>query len=169
MKKSILYFILLIISISCQKKSSEFVSASDQSHLVNEDTVIDSKNTQENIIHTPIDPPQSGKKWMECEDKGGDMGIGFTTECRWYNYDLEEAYLAFKEKNKHNDDGKFLEKQMPKSNYKATFKEYPIFIDYQYSDKNTLKAELLFPGGETDITFKKANGEVITTVVASPD
>lgn len=169
MKKSILYFILLMIMISCKEKSTKFVTDSNKTPSVYKDRIITSKKTQENTFSTSVDPRKTGKKRIECEDQGGDMEIGFTTECRWYNYELEEAYLAFKEKNKNNDDGKFLENQMPKSNYRATFKEYPVSIDYHYSEKNTLKTELLFPGGVTYITFKKANNDVITTVVASPD
>lgn len=109
------------------------------------------------------------KKSVKCEDKGGNMELGFTTECIWENYTFEEAYLAFKEKHKDNDDGKFLERKMPKANYEATFKEYPLAVDYQYSGKNELHIEILFPGGVTFITFKKMEKGVKSIVVHSPD
>lgn len=120
-------------------------------------------------IATPKIPEKPIEKSVKCEDKGGNMELGFTTECFWENYNLEESYLAFKEKYKDNDDGKFLETKIPKANYKATFKEYPLAVDYKFKGKNQLDIEILFPGGVTFITFKNIAKGVKTIVVHSPD
>lgn len=172
MKKSIIFFFLLIISMSCKEKTSELNSNSEKIQNTSKDSAIVSpKDSAENTTQPKptIDKPKTLEKTVDCEDKGGNMEIGFTTECFWENYTLEETYLAFRKEFKDNDDGKFLEEKMPKANYKATFKEYPLAVDYKYSGGNELKIEILFPGGVTFITFKKVDENVITTIVASPD
>lgn len=170
MKKIV--FILLIISISCKEKTSETVSNTVKIQNISKDTAaIPVKDSAENLSkqNPTVNASKLVKKSVKCEDKGGNMEIGFTTECFWENYTFEETYIVFKEKYKNNDDGKFLEEKMPKANYKATFKEYPLYVDYKYSGKDELNIEILFPGGVTFITFKKEDNGVKTTTVHSPD
>ena len=158
---------------SCQEKNSETKSIENQKIDSERDDSLKSvvqirpeDSAQTSTAKTSEKPIQ---KSVKCEDKGGNMEIGFTTECFWENYTFEEAYLAYKEKYKNDDDGKFLESKMPKANYKATFKEYPLEVDYKYSGKNKLDIEIFFPGGVTFITFKKEDNGVKTTTVHSPD
>lgn len=169
MKKIV--FFLLIISISCKEKTSESISNFEKVQNTKDSVAISVKDSVENLIkeNPTVDASKPVKKTVNCEDKGGNMEIGFTTECFWKNYTFEETYLAFKEKYKDNDDGKFLEEKMPKANYKATFKEYPLYVDYKYSGKDELNIEILFPGGVTFITFKKMEKGVKTIAVHSPD
>ena len=109
------------------------------------------------------------QKTINCKDKGGDMAIGFTTECLYENYTLEEAYQKFKEENKKNDDGKFLADHLPKNDIDIPFEEYPISVKYSILKQGNLKIELLFPGGQTSITFKKNEKGIKITTVNSPD
>lgn len=158
---------------SCHEKNKETKISENQEIKVKENDSVKSlsqikpedsaQNQTPKISEKPIE------KSVKCEDKGGNMELGFTTECFWENYTFEETYLAFKEKYKNNDDGKFLEEKMPQANYKATFKEYPLFVDYKYSGKDELNIEILFPGGVTYITFKKMGKGVKTIAVHSPD
>ena len=158
---------------SCNEKNKETNLSENQTVQVSENDSVKSSvqikhqdSAQTSTAKTSEKPIQ---KSVKCEDKGGNMEIGFTTECFWENYTFEEAYLAYKEKYKNDDDGKFLESKMPKANYKATFKEYPLEVDYKYSGKNKLDIEIFFPGGVTFITFKKEDNGVKTTTVHSPD
>ena len=108
-------------------------------------------------------------KYVECKDKGGNMENGFVTECTYANQDLNEAYNAFRERNKDNDDGKFLEKEMPSAKHTAGFNDYPISVTYTYPKQNILEVEILFPGGVTIINFKKEKNDVRVNVNHSPD
>ncbi|TDX86549.1 hypothetical protein [Epilithonimonas xixisoli] len=119
--------------------------------------------TPDNIIN--CFPP----KYLECKDKGGNMENGFVTECLYKNHNLEKAYKAFREKNKANDDGKFLEKEMPIDKHTAGFNDYPISVTYTYPKQTILEVEILFPGGVTIINFKKEKDNVKVNVNHSPD
>lgn len=158
---------------SCHEKNQETNISENQDIKVKENDSVKSLSQIKPEDSAQNQTPKiSGKpieKTVKCEDKGGNMELGFTTECFWENYTFEETYLAFKEKYKNNDDGKFLEEKMPQANHKATFKEYPLAVDYKYSGKNELNIEILFPGGVTFITFKKIEKGVKTIVVHSPD
>jgi len=110
-------------------------------------------------------PPKS----VNCKDVGGNMENGFLTECVYKNYNLTEAYNEFRQRNKTNDDGMFLEANMPASNYKAALKEYPTSVNYVYSNANMLEVEILFPGGVTTITFKAEDDDVRISTNHSPD
>ncbi|MCD9854414.1 hypothetical protein LUD75_06840 [Epilithonimonas sp. JDS] len=109
------------------------------------------------------------KKTIVCKDQGGDMETGYVTECLYKNYNLAEAYDAFRKSNNSNDDGKYLEKQMPKAKHIASFEECPISVTYTYPKQNMLELELLFPGGVTIIKFNDEKDKVIVTVNHSPD
>lgn len=169
MKKIV--FFLLIISISCKEKTNESVSHPEKIQNTKDSVAISVKDSAENLIkeNPTVDASKPVKKTVKCEEKGGNMEIGFTTECLWENYTLEETYFAFKEKHKNNDEEKFLESKMPQANHKATFKEYPLSVDYKYSGKDELNIEILFPGGVTFITLKKMENGVKSIVVHSPD
>ena len=116
--------------------------------------------------------PQSSSlnhsKKIDCVDKGGSMENGFTTECFYENYTLESAYLNFRKSNLNNDDGKFLEEEMPKKVWSKKA-EYPIETQYSYPKPTTLKVDLIFPGGETEIIFSEENSGVKITTISSPD
>lgn len=104
---------------------------------------------------------------ISCEDKGGDMENGFVEVCLFENYDFSSAYTDYKERNKGNDDGRFLENSMPNQNLIKKFKESHILTaSYSYRSKDILEIDLSFDGGNTTIVFedlKNANSIKITT------
>lgn len=150
--------------ISCEKKENE---VSKSVVKLSDSMLIKPANQNQEIKEIPIKAQKL--KTIDCQDKGGDMENGFVRECTYKNYKLDEAYNAFRERNKANDEGKFLEERMPTSKYIASFKEYPISVTYTYPKQHILEAEMLFPGGVTTIIFKTEKDNVIVTTNNSPD
>lgn len=89
-----------------------------------------------------------------CEDEKGSMEEGFSTTC-FVNENLEKAYEIFIKESQINEI-EFLQKKFPLSNVNYTKKGVEIL--YKKS-KNNLNIELLFPGGETFITFTYQNNK----------
>jgi len=119
---------------------------------------------------TPEIPTKALKlKTVDCKDKGGNMENGFVTECLYKNYDLTEAYNDFRERNKDNEDGKYLEKKMPSGKHTAGFSDYPISVTYTYPKQHILDIEIFFPGGLTIINFNKEKDDVKVNITHSPD
>ncbi|MBF8456883.1 hypothetical protein IV494_06770 [Kaistella sp. G5-32] len=165
------YLILLLLyaffSYACTEK--EVVENQPSRSAVKiQDSFFQQNNLSSKNIPSKVLPVKL-KKTINCKDKGGDMAIGFSTECLYENYTLEQAYQKFKEENKNNDDGKFLADHLPKNNIDIPFEEYPISAKYSILKQGNLKIELLFPGGLTYITFKKIENGVKITTVNSPD
>lgn len=106
---------------------------------------------------------------VKCVDKGGDMENGFTEECVYNKSTLAQAYASFRLRNIQNDNGKYLEANMPRKELKTSLKEYPTSVVYQYPSQETLYIEINFPGGVTYITFKQQGSSVMVTTVNSPD
>ncbi|MFV0604363.1 MAG: hypothetical protein ACK5NK_00855 [Niabella sp.] len=102
---------------------------------------------------------------INCSDKGGSMEDGFVTECIYKNYSLKDAYNHFREKNKSNDDGKYLEEAIPVKKFTKRFNKNRVTVVYNIPNKDMLQVELLFDGGTTSITFKKDISKTIVTAV----
>lgn len=185
--KKIINIVLMTLMICCQEKKDvsievkgeELIAQNQKTETPKEiESEEDSTKTiaPPNAIpvKVPEIPPQKPidcfpPKSIECKDKGGDMENGFITECLYKNYYLEEAYNAFRERHIADDEGKYLEKKMPGSKHIARFKDYPISATYTYPQQNTLKVEILFPGGVTTMIFKTEENDVIVTTNNSPD
>lgn len=184
--KKILFLSLIILTFSCKEKQRKTIATKENNgnpakenittHEVKKST-IDSIKAPKPQVTIPVKIPETPDKiincfppkYVECKDKGGDMENGFVTECTYGNQDLNEAYNAFRERNKDNDDGKFLEKEMPSSKHTASFKEYTISVTYNYPKQNILEVEILFSGGVTIINFKKEKNDVKVNINHSPD
>jgi rRNA-processing protein FCF1 len=89
-----------------------------------------------------------------CEDQKGNMEYGFVTNC-YINENLKEAYKIFITESQINEI-KYLKKDLPLQDTKYTIKEAEV---YYKNKENTLRIELLFPGGETFITFTSKNNK----------
>ena len=163
MKKTLILNIILLM-ISCEKKENTVLKSDLK---LSDSTQIKSVNHNEEIKKIPVKAQKL--KTVDCKDKGGDMENGFVKECLYKNYNLDEAYNAFRERNKANDDGKYLEKKMPTGKHTAGFSDYPISATYNHPKQNILKVEILFPGGVTTIIFKTEKDGVIVTTNNSPD
>lgn len=186
MMKKILFISLISFVFSCEKKQEKNLSADEKirNSPIEKPNIAEDKKSFEDSIKIPkpavivphkIDeikiepikcfPPQS----IDCKDKGGNMENGFVTECIYKNYGLSEAYQLFREQNKDNEDGKFLEKQLPPDKHTVVFNDYPISVTYTYPKPNTLEIEIFFQGGVTTITFKEDKESVKVTTNHSPD
>lgn len=172
--------LFILFLISCEKKQNQnpgnnqntAVSQNRKTDVFFQKMVTDSGKSVGQSLHegdqakiTSALTPKS----VDCKDVGGNMDNGFVTECIYKNYNLTEAYNEFRQRNKTNDDGMFLEAKMPASNYKAALKEYPTSVNYVYSNANMLEVEILFPGGVTTITFKAEDDDVRISTNHSPD
>lgn len=148
-----LIYIFLIISLftSCKKEQKNSIIE------IKTDTIL------------PLKESAKTQSSVECNDKGGDMENGFITECFFKNFTLEKAYHTYIERNKDNDDGKWLEPKLPLNDTVKDGTEYPISIIYKYSGKRELTIDLIFPGGETTITFTEKAGSVNVVANHSPD
>lgn len=185
--KIILNTVFVLLLFSCGDKQSTNLEAKGKSTVTQSDTAkiltqkkpsSDSTTEMETPAPIPEKVPQKIEpkpiscfppKIVECKDKGGDMENGFVTECTYRKQNLDEAYNAFREQNKANDEGKYLETKLPSSKHMASFKEYPISVTYNYPKQNILEVEILFPGGVTSINFKTEKDDVIVTTTNSPD
>lgn len=152
-----LLYVVLIISLltSCEKEQKNSIIGNQKEVKI--DTIL------------PLKESAKTQSSVECTDKGGDMENGFITECFFKNATLEQAYYAYIERNKDNDDGKYLEAKLPKTDFLKDGTEYPISIVYKYYEKKELTVDLLFPGGETKITFTEKAGSVNIITIHSPD
>ena len=185
--KIILNTVFVLLLFSCgdkqttnlETKGKSTVAQSDKATILPQKTPSsDSTTSLETPAPIPVKVPQKIEdkpiacfppKIVECKDKGGDMENGFVTECTYRNQNLDEAYNAFRERNKANDEGKYLEKKMPTGKHIAGFSDYPISVTYSYPKQNILEIEILFPGGVTTIIFKTEKDDVIVTTNNSPD
>ena len=185
--KIILNTVFVLLLFSCGDKQTTNLETKGKSTVAQSDTATilpqktpssDSTTALETPAPIPVKVPQKIEnkpiscfppKIVECKDKGGDMENGFITECLYKNYYLEEAYKAFRERHKADDEGKYLENKMPVSKHITRFKDYPISATYTYPQQNTLKVEILFPGGVTTMIFKTEENDVIVTTNNSPD
>lgn len=153
--KSLYIVLLFSLFISCKEEEKNKIIENQKE--IKADTILPVKETAEKQLS------------VECIDKGGDMENGFITECLFKNATLEQAYYAYIERNKDNDEGKYLEAKFPKTDFLKDGTEYPISIVYKYSGKVELTVDLLFPGGETTITFTEKNDGVKVVANHSPD
>lgn len=185
--KMILNTVFVLLLFSCGDKQTKNLEAKGKSTVTQSDTATilpqktpssDSIIAMETPATIPVKVPQKIEpkpiscfppKIVECKDKGGDMENGFVTECTYRNQNLDEAYNAFRERNKANDEGKYLENKLPTSKHIANFKEYPISVTYTYPKQNILEVDILFPGGVTYINFKQEKNDVKVSINHSPD
>ena len=153
--KSLYIVLLFSLFISCKEEQKNTITENKKE--IKTDTILPIKETFEKQLS------------VECIDHGGDMENGFITECFFKNATLEEAYQTYTELNKDNDDGKYLEIKLPKTDFFKDGSEYPISIDYKYSGKNKLTIDLFFPGGGTTIIFTEKADGVKAITNHSPD
>ena len=184
--KKILFLGLIILMFSCEEKQVKTNVAQQNQTISTKENITTlevKKSTGDSVkapkpqVIIPVKIPETPDsiikcfppKSVECKDKGGNMENGFVTECTYANQSLNEAYNAFRERNKDNDDGKFLEKEMPSGKHIAGFNDYPISVTYTYPKQNILEVDILFPGGVTIINFKKEKDDVRVNINHSPD
>lgn len=185
--KKVINIVLMTLLICCQEKKEVSIEVKEEEKIAqNQKTETPKEKISERDSTKTIAPPDAipvkvpqiapqkpiecfPPKNIECKDKGGDMENGFVTECLYKNYGLQEAYIKFRERNGDNDNGKFLEHKMPLDKHISKFQGYPTSVSYNYYNQNTLKVEVLFPGGVTTIVFKTEKNDVIVTTNNSPD
>ncbi len=92
------------------------------------------------------------KQKIICEDQIGNMEVGFITNC-YINENLIAAYKIFITESNINEI-EYLKKDIPLKDVKYIIKE--VEVNY-WNKENTLRIELLFPGGETFIVFTNKN------------
>ncbi|MBW0435665.1 hypothetical protein HGB47_18835 [Leptospira yasudae] len=109
------------------------------------------------------DQTSTSKDGAVCKNLGGDMENGFKTRCIYKNKELKAAYESFIQTD---EDGKYLQKQIPQSD--LTKGEDPT-VEYKWQQKSKLSVTLTFPGGVTTIRFeeKGKNTEILKHM--SPD
>lgn len=157
-----LFYALAALSLSaaCQQHTSSTATAA-------KDTLVKNDTAQKTAL-IASDTLQANVK-IDCTDKGGDMENGFLQECVFHTADLNEAYRLYRRRNADNDDGKYLEQELPKTDTTKIHEESQITVKYTYSNIKSLTIDLLFPGGETSITLTKDEATIKISTLHSPD
>ncbi|MFD2595296.1 hypothetical protein [Sphingobacterium griseoflavum] len=156
--------------ISCNEVTKNAKDTGGLEHVVQDrERPNDRKEHTNDSLVVPTDRNARLPVHETCQEPYGDMEVGFTTVCFWWNADLETAYARFRTKNSDNDDGRFLERRLPKTATHIVAGSYPLEIRYARMSTDSLLIDLFFPGGETQIIFeKKTNGVEVRTLHA-PD
>ena len=150
----------LSLTVACQQSASHSSTVQDSIHT-------DTGSTKASLL--PTDTLSKVEVKIDCIDKGGDMENGFLNECIFHKASLEKAYSLYRMRNTDNDDGKYLEPTLPKSDATKTFEQSAITVKYTYNDVKSLTIDLLFPGGETTITLAKDSIGTKISTLHSPD
>ncbi|MDR2283990.1 MAG: hypothetical protein LBE37_12310 [Sphingobacterium sp.] len=149
----------LSLTVACQHSASQSSTEKDSTRT----------DSSAKTALPPADTLSKVEVKIDCIDRGGDMENGFLQECIFHQAGLDEAYSLYRIRNTDNDDGKYLEPTLPKTDATKTFEESAITVKYTYNDVRSLTIDLLFPGGETTITLAKDSVGTKISTLHSPD